>query len=181
MIATDGQRMSFYDLDTPMETFWINDSCVKTLLKYSFTEHVMLPEYILFYTKEFTIAVKRLRDTIYPVSKLEAVYKTMVESGTFNIPKGFTEAVEKAASMGVEDGICKIFLTFESDYSIITGDKRTGTYEEEIEGAAISGKFIGLYKHLSSIADGDEAGLCGGYLFVRRQDSLVCMAGLREE
>jgi hypothetical protein len=178
MIATDGQKMCFCDLDAPMDKIWISDASAKLIQQYAFTEYHSGPEYLTLQGGGCRLAVKKLRADVYPVHKLLPL-KQM--TGAFEkTPVGIEEALKNALYTAVEDGIAKIHLTFKDNSVTVISDKRTGTYEETIEGMPLEGSFIGLYKHLQSIKDGDTIALGGPYLYIKRTDELIVITGMRQ-
>jgi len=135
-VSTDGMRINHVTLSEDTNKFWINDTAIKTILKYGnvFTQYAITDGHVWFRNDELVIAVNRLNDELYKIDKVKAYVETCKDVDTVYIPEGLYAVVQRSAPFTeTEQSLQPIQLSFLPTGIYVAVDTAHGAYEEMVE------------------------------------------------
>jgi hypothetical protein len=115
-----------------MTTFWINDIVIKAIIKYKdFSSFQYSDGLVGFRTDDgLEFIVKRLNDESYPIKIIENYMLIAEQAGDrLDVPDELSDAITRAIPMA---DIGTITLDILQDKIVVSSEKDTGIYEEEI-------------------------------------------------
>ena len=137
MVATDEIRLNFYDLNSKMETFWLDDAPVNELLKLKekMTEYHIGQGWVLFRGESGTVfSCRKNQDDGFPYDKLTEYKEQYLKTETDIIqtfPAGFSGMVGRVGTLHEDvDGFEVIAVKMNQKGFTLSSKTDSGTVKE---------------------------------------------------